>query len=124
MDVRSWWMVGIVGISVLGSCGGDSGNTPAECPVELSYTATAEPFVSKYCVTCHSESVTGSARNGAPEDVNFGDEADLFAHGTHITEYVSDKMMPPSFALQPTTAERDAFVAWTKCSGVSTSHEH
>ena len=116
-------IVGFAGISVLGSCGGDGESKPAECPAELSYTKTAEPFVSKYCISCHSRSVTGLARNGAPDDVNFGSEADLFTHGTHVTEHVSENLMPPPGALQPSATERADFVAWTKCSGVSESHD-
>jgi mono/diheme cytochrome c family protein len=125
MRARSWLMVvGMVGLWTLGSCGDEKDTTSGECPDELSYSKTAEPFVDKYCITCHSESLSGFARNGAPDDVNFGDEADLFTHGTHVSEYVSGKLMPPPGALQPSDAERADFVAWTKCSGASESHDH
>jgi uncharacterized membrane protein len=119
MRGRSWLLL-CVSVLSLAACGSDK-KEAGECPAELSYLTTAKPFVSKYCVSCHS--VGSTDRGGAPADVNFGEEANLFTHGTHIHEYVNDKVMPPAGEPQPTAAERNAFIAWTECSGVSESHD-
>src|SRR5262245_5504262 len=45
--------------------GPDSG---ADCPDNstLTYKNFGEKFMSTYCLRCHSDKVTGAARNGAP----------------------------------------------------------
>jgi uncharacterized membrane protein len=117
-------------LATIGACGGGGGASSSgsdDCPSEVTYATTAKPFVQKYCISCHSKSVSGTARDGAPVGINFDDEKGLRAHGTHVHEYTDNGRMPPTDDLslpQPSAFERDAFVEWTVCSGVAGEHTH
>ncbi len=45
----------------------------ATCPEDslLSYENFGKDFMDEYCVGCHSTSLSGASRNGAPSDHNF-----------------------------------------------------
>ncbi len=58
-------------------CGGDNspvnpgngnGNGNGE---EITYTSDIQPILAANCTRCHSTTLTGAARNGAPVDVNW-----------------------------------------------------
>jgi len=121
MFVRSL-LLASAALLALPACGGDDKQASEQCPDDLTYLTTAKPFVEKYCSSCHSKDATD--RSGAPPDVNFHDQSDLFDHGTHLYEYVLEKAMPPPNNPQPTATERTAFTNWVKCSGASESHSH
>lgn len=52
--------------------GPDGIDTGAECPddSELTYANFGAQFMEDYCVSCHSSSLSGDERNGAPSDHN------------------------------------------------------
>jgi uncharacterized membrane protein len=75
----------------------------------------------RYCTRCHSTSLSGSARQGAPSDHNF-DTLDA-VHETeleHIDEQAAagpkavNTAMPPSDP-KPTEAERRSLGEWIAC---------
>lgn len=77
--------------------------------------------MSNYCVRCHSSSLAGSARNGAPSDHNFDSLAAIVAtDGAHIDEVAGasgahvNQVMPPSGPF-PTLEERQQLAEWIAC---------
>ena len=52
---------------------GPGGPTGAECPLgsTLTYASFAQNFFKTYCTRCHSSTLSGAARNGAPPERNF-----------------------------------------------------
>jgi uncharacterized membrane protein len=111
----------------LGACedGHDEGEgTPsgAECPEEssLTYDSFAKNFLESYCTRCHSNSLTGSARNGAPNDHNFDTLALVKEQLDHIDgeaaagpDAVNESM--PIGAPTPTEEERQQLGEWIAC---------
>jgi hypothetical protein len=98
--------------------------TGATCPdgSTLSYDNFGKQFMQNYCLTCHSMSVTGTARNGAPPDHNFDELASIALLKNHIDELAgsgpsaTNEMMPPAIATKkPTTDERKQLSEWLAC---------
>lgn len=95
------------------------GDTPsdgvdAECPTTpATWENLADPVLRTWCTPCHSESLTGPARSGAPDGVDFDDYADVASFGALISAAVADERMPPSGGLP--ASDRDALIAWVEC---------
>ena len=97
-------------------------DTGATCPSNstLTYANFGKKFVSDYCLRCHSEKVTGSARNKAPADHNFDTLADVDLMAHHIDQKAgsgpkaTNTAMPPSDP-KPTTEERKKLSEWIAC---------
>jgi uncharacterized membrane protein len=129
MTIRSLWAaLGLCALTAL-ACGDDTDSdaeheestVASTCGAGQTFETQGAPFLTTYCTSCHGANVTGLARMSAPVG------ADLESHGKLAADRVRDKAMPPSSAKQPTTAERDAFLAWMKCSGTdtkATTHTH
>lgn len=67
------------------------------------------------CLFCHSSELSGSARNGAPNDVNWDTyEAALPNADRAVVRAVEQMTMPPSFSGLPTLnqEQKDAMLAW------------
>jgi hypothetical protein len=100
--------------------GRDAGTADAgggnDC-ASLTYAAFGEPFLTKYCSSCHAASKMGSARMGAPANKIYDTLAQVKAGKAELKkEVVDDKSMPfgPS-SLKPSNAERTQFGAWLAC---------
>jgi len=94
----------------------------AMCPESstLTYENFGEKFFADYCLRCHSSSVSGNAREGAPADHNFDtyDEIELMAdHIDQTTAFgpdsENDKM--PFNGKKPTDEERRKLGEWLAC---------
>lgn len=109
--------------------GGDHGHgdpvgpsSGAKCPSNstLTYDNFAKGFFSSYCLRCHSEKVTGSARMGAPTDHNFDTLAEIELLGEHIDQMAAsgpestNDDMPPSNP-KPNLEERKKLGEWIAC---------
>jgi uncharacterized membrane protein len=67
------------------------------------------------CLGCHSEQVTGDARNGAPELVNF-DTYEQFANAAEMASYlVKNRLMPYPSGEGPTEEQRTELYDWAEC---------
>lgn len=116
-----------------GGCGGedDDGDheeeevgppTGATCPdgSTLTYENLGKPFMESYCLRCHSESVTGADRQGAPSDHNFDDIISIRGLTEHIDEKAgsgpdaTNEFMPTTDP-KPTTDERAQLSEWLAC---------
>ena len=91
----------------LSGCGGDDGGdggmmmNPAEpfgaCPSDSTAQEMAgAQAITDNCLLCHSASVAGVARQGAPSSRNFDTAADVMQHASRIHARVQAGSMPPS----------------------------
>lgn len=97
-------------------CGDDETVDP--CVDAPTFTNDVQPIAAAKCVTCHSDELSGPARNGAPPHLDFGSydqiEPDRFAFADAIT---SGRMPPPGEpGTLPVSREERALVdAWRRC---------
>lgn len=94
----------------------------ATCPENstLTWDTFGKSFMETYCTRCHATSVTGSARQGAPNDHNFESAELVRMQIEHIDETsaagpsaVNTAM--PIGAPTPTEAERKQLGEWLAC---------
>lgn len=94
----------------------------AECPEEstLTWDSFGKPFVEKYCTRCHSSALSGSARQGAPNDHNFDTVEGIRAELEHVDgqaaagpDVVNTGM--PIGSPTPTEDERRQLGEWLAC---------
>ncbi|MCB9707814.1 MAG: c-type cytochrome [Myxococcales bacterium] len=97
----------------------------ATCPVDslLSYENFGKAFMDEYCVGCHSTSLSGASRNGAPSDHNFDSLAairqvevehiDMLAAGGH--HHINTEMPPEDHPPHPSDEERRMLGEWLAC---------
>lgn len=99
--------------------------TGATCPdgSTLTYDNFGKQFMQDYCLTCHSTSVTGDARMGAPDDHNFDSLASVALMKAHIDELAgsgpdaTNTMMPPPklATKKPSMEDRQKLSEWLVC---------
>jgi uncharacterized membrane protein len=107
------------------ACGGDDGgddggscerlSDPQAQPgddIDESYVTFAAGFFRDYCNRCHSVTRTGDDRNGAPENLNWDDEASIGAALPAIRQAVGVGQFMPPGAPQPSCDERLQLVRW------------
>ncbi|HZA51573.1 MAG TPA: c-type cytochrome [Myxococcaceae bacterium] len=98
------------------------GPTGATCPTSstLTYQSFGQGFMATYCTRCHSSSVTGTARQGAPVGINFdtleGIRASAVTTDSHAAAGPNgiNADMPPS-SPAPSEAERRQLGEWLAC---------
>jgi len=100
--------------------GGPSGATCPETST-LTYESFGRNFMSQYCTRCHSSTLTGSSRHGAPSDHNFDTLEGIRATPTeHIDEEAAagplnvNTSMPPNDP-RPSEGERQDLGEWLAC---------
>lgn len=113
----------LVLVPVPGCDGGEDG-TPsgAVCPEDstLTWDNFARPFMDSYCTRCHSTTLTGASRQGAPNDHNF-DSAELVRQELdHTDEQAaagpdSVNVLMPIGDPKPTEEERRKLGEWLAC---------
>lgn len=104
--------------------GGEGDGTPsgAVCPEAstLTWDNFAKPFMDKYCTRCHSTTLTGASRQGAPNDHNF-DSVDLVRDELEHTDEQaaagpdSVNTAMPIGGPAPTEDERRQLGEWLAC---------
>ncbi len=104
------------------ACGGSEPviEPPPECDVPPTYAQDVAPIVERACIRCHSEMITGPARNGAPEGLDYDRFAlfpDRAAMAAFVDAITSGRQPPPTLSPPlPTTADERALVsAWRTC---------
>jgi hypothetical protein len=77
-----------------------------------TWASFAQGFFASNCTRCHSSTLTGAARNGAPDGYNWDDETAVRAHLDNIRSAVGvGNFMPPSDP-RPSCDERRRIVRW------------
>ena len=99
------------------------GPTGATCPEGsmLTYESFGQSFMSRYCTRCHSSTLSGSERHGAPSDHNFDTLAGIKATpAEHLDEEAAagpenvNTSMPPADP-RPQDGERRQLGEWLAC---------
>jgi len=107
---------------LLSGCGGGK-ETGTLCPTggtTLTYQNFGQTFMGTYCLRCHNEALTGSARKDAPSDVNFNTLEQVRAEASEIDEQagagtdVTNEEMPPD-GEQPSVEDRRKLAEWLAC---------
>ncbi|MFL5347506.1 MAG: hypothetical protein ACJ8AT_22195 [Hyalangium sp.] len=105
----------------LAGCGGGK-PTGATCPTgsTLTYTNFGQNFMGTYCLRCHNEALTGSARQDAPADKNFNTLDGIIKEEKDIDEQagasdtVTNTEMPPD-GEKPSVDDRKKLAEWLAC---------
>ncbi|MFT4626122.1 MAG: hypothetical protein ACI8PZ_004794 [Myxococcota bacterium] len=94
-----------------------STSTAGECDdgTPYSWENFANPVITTWCAPCHSASVEGVDRSGAPEGVTLDTRDDVlrWAGAVATSVQVGVQTMPPAGGM--TALERDALVEWIAC---------
>lgn len=123
-----FWGFALVALTGVASCGGDDddhdgeGGSGAVCPPgnTLTYENFGRGFMSTYCTRCHSSTLSGDMRQGAPADHNFDTRAGILKMAEHIDEQAAagptsvNTAMPPSDP-KPPEDERRKLGEWLAC---------
>ncbi len=88
-----------------------------DCPngTNLSYGNFGKQYMHRYCTGCHSSSLSGAGRNGAPAEINLDFAADAITFRTDMLLHAANDgaKMPPGVAVP--REERALFREWLKC---------
>lgn len=77
-----------------------------------TWSTFAEGFFSSYCTRCHATTLMDAARNGAPIDRNWDDEASVREHLPLIRQWVGELNAMPIGDPKPSCEERARIVRW------------
>ena len=97
-----------------------SGST---CPTgsTLTYTNFGESFFTTYCTSCHSSTLTGSARQDAPDGFNYDTLAGIKENAAAIDSEAAggpttiNTIMPEGGSTRPSDAIRKQLGEWLAC---------
>ncbi len=99
-----------------GKDGSDSGTVAAvDCAEVTTWGTVGAPFIYTWCTPCHSPTLTGDERQGAPEGVDFATYADVVAYADRIEDRVFSDTAPMPPAGGPSPAELEDVAAWLSC---------
>ena len=110
--------------ALLAACSGpDPTPTASTCPPgnALTYENFGAAFMTSYCTRCHSSTLTGSQRHGAPLFHDFDTRRGILNVGHHVDEYAAagpgavNTLMPDDDAAAPSLAERQQLGTWLAC---------
>ena len=113
-------------VSLLVACGGDDPqgvDTGSTCPpTPLTYASFGQAFFASYCTSCHAETVTGDARQGAPRTIDFDTRSGVRMNTSRIDKTAAfgpdarNHLMPPAdHPAQPTDEERRLLGEYIAC---------
>ncbi|MEJ7732567.1 MAG: cytochrome c, partial [Polyangiaceae bacterium] len=91
-------------------CGDDLGECPAD---SAARQAQGLEVLQTKCMTCHSSQVSGSARLGAPSDLNFDDPGTVQDNAGDMWSETDDGAMPPTGELS--AEDKEALRVYLAC---------
>lgn len=107
---------------MVGACGGQtvSSSTTGGSSASLDCaTATVPTYADltiwPLCTGCHSSTLAGTARGGAPANVNFDTYAGAAARAGEALAEIEAGRMPPRGEAQPSAAQISALQTWASC---------
>ncbi len=102
----------------------DGDDDTVECPsggTQLTEQNFGRAFLNSYCTRCHSSTLSGAARNGAPEGLNWDQLAVVRANTGRMNDAAGanaddsvNREMPPNDP-RPSDAERRQLAEWLAC---------
>ena len=114
-------IIGSRSIAVLALLASACGQAPPGdfCSDAPTFTNDIRPtIIEEKCIQCHTASLEGSARNGAPAGLDFDTFDSTEPHLSSFADAISSGREPP-MGLEPplvtTAAERDLVSKWRMC---------
>jgi uncharacterized membrane protein len=113
-------LAGAAVLTLVGCEGGEPTGTSCPPGNTLTYENFGQTFMGTYCLRCHNEALTGSARKDAPSDLNFNTLEQVRAEADEIDEQagagatVTNEEMPPS-GEKPSVEDRRKLSEWLAC---------
>jgi uncharacterized membrane protein len=128
MSRLTGWMTMLACLALVPGCGDDNGDEgggdEVQCPsggTQLTEQNFGRAFLDTYCTRCHSSTLTGPARNGAPEGFNWDLIDSVREHADPMNEEAGanadgsvNRDMPLNDP-RPTDAERRQLSEWLAC---------
>jgi len=114
------WLTCILLVGALAACSSEDEEEEEELP-EVDCSATIPSFdqvtaFSQVCTNCHSTTLSGEDRNGAPAAINWDDYASAKAHAEEGAHEVFEGEMPPEDSGETLTADqKDDLYLWALC---------
>jgi len=89
---------------------------PSDCPAGVvpNYEQDIRPVVETLCTGCHSSTLAGAGRNGAPAGVNFDSYAAVSAAALKANTRLGNESMPPGSSSKASAAQKRTFACWIK----------
>ena len=115
------WVTCLLLVAALAACGSeDEEDEGADLPeVDCSGDVPAFDEVtafSQVCADCHSTTLSGDDRNGAPSTINWDDYDSAKANAEHGAEEVFEGEMPPEGSgATLTEAQKEEIYLWSLC---------
>ena len=123
--MRLFSIAAVLALCVL-ACGGDDDDDSAtnggtggsgggdRCDDAPSFSEVTA--LSQVCVNCHSSTLTGNARNGAPEGYDFDQYESASDKADEIEVLVQSGQMPPTYSgYALSDAQKSALYLWIDC---------
>ena len=119
---RSMFVAAILLVSATGCPAARPVPTGAQCPPgsSLTYANFGEPFMTNYCIDCHSSALKGAARHGAPLYHDFDTFVGVMQVANHIDSWTAagpdaiNEIMPEDDP-RPSLEERYQLGEWIAC---------
>jgi hypothetical protein len=108
-------VLGLLAFGCGSSSNSDGGDQPTvDCSKD---TPAAFSTITAFdtCTTCHSSTLTGAARSGAPSGLDFDTFAVAKANASEAVSELEEGGMPPSGSPKPSAAEKQALYVWAEC---------
>lgn len=114
------WATSLLLVAALTACGSDDEGEEESLP-EVDCSGAIPTFdqvtaFSEACTNCHSTSLSGADRHGAPTDINWDDYDSAKANAEHGAEEVFEGEMPPEGSGETITdAQKEQLYLWALC---------
>jgi len=108
-------LVLLAAVGLLTSACGAQPETPTIDCTAVTVPKYSELTILPLCTSCHASTVTGSARERAPTNVNLDSYAAAVAEASRSAADVNGGVMPPSNQPQPSEQQKTALYAWALC---------
>jgi uncharacterized membrane protein len=114
----------VAAVALLPACSSNDGDKPdspaapaATCPPpeKVPTFADLQRGILPICLECHSVTVMGDARHGAPPGMNFDTYSELSIVADTAVYLVQNRMMPYPDGAGPTEEQRQELYDWAAC---------
>ena len=115
------WATSLLLAVALTACGSEDDEEEGDDLPEVDCTGEIPTFdevtaFEEVCTNCHSTSLSGDDRNGAPASINWDDYASAKANAEHGVEEVFEGEMPPESSGETLTDdEKEELYTWALC---------
>lgn len=116
-------IIAVAAVSLLSSlwmgCGEEG---LGDCPTDSAAAeAAGQKIIEAQCVYCHGSQAVGSARQGAPDDLNFDKLDTVKAEAAEMYEETESGAMPPGSAAKITGTDLENVRVWLACGAKDTT---